>query len=118
MNEQDMESWAKSMNKKKDVKKSATPLPITINTSKTTQLAPAPPQTVVSGFVEIKPQAFTSIEKPESSHVEPPIPTSSPEPSSLSASNEQPKTSSVDTIAINLKVFALKCVSQRGIICF
>jgi hypothetical protein len=49
-----MESWAKSMNKKKETKKTtATPTTILVST---TSLAPS------SGFVEVKPQGFAPIE--------------------------------------------------------
>ena len=52
---QDMESWAKSMNKKKEIKKPTVSQPIASITN------PAQP----SGFVEVKPQGFAPIEKTE-----------------------------------------------------
>ena len=52
---QDMESWAKSMNKKKEIKKPTVSQPIGSITN------PAQP----SGFVEVKPQGFAPIEKTE-----------------------------------------------------
>jgi hypothetical protein len=52
-----MESWAKSMNKKKETKKT-TATPTTLLAS-TTSLATS------SGFVEVKPQGFAPIERKE-----------------------------------------------------
>ena len=76
-----MASWAKSMNKKKDVKKPTTTSTPTVATPNT-----------VSGFIEIKAQGFKAIEK----HEHPP-PTAPCDDASLDSS-------------INLKVLALKCV--------
>ena len=73
---QDMESWAKSMNKKKEIKKPTVSQPIASITN------PAQP----SGFVEVKPQGFAPIEKTEDP-IEQERPLKDADDTSLSTSN-------------------------------
>jgi hypothetical protein len=73
---QDMESWAKSMNKKKEIKKQTVSQPIASITNPTQS----------SGFVEIKPQGFAPIEKKEDP-IEQERPLKDADDTSLSTSN-------------------------------